>query len=126
VAKFDSVAWAKNVLRRAVKKTRGFITALNKSKYIVKKYNQDGSESKSYGVRWECAMCHTKDLTRKEIEMDHIHPVALSNNFEEWLKYLVCDADGYQVLCKSCHKNIKTKSDMIAIVASRRLRKKGE
>jgi hypothetical protein len=70
-------------------------------------------------------MCGVRDLTRKDIEMDHIHPVALSNNLEEWVQLLVCDADGYQVLCKSCHKNIKTKSDMKAIVANRK-RKKGE
>ena len=45
---------------------------------------------------------------QKEVEVDHITPIGLKKDFEEWvIELLMGDR---QVLCKRCHKK-KTKKD---------------
>ena len=61
----------------------------------------------------KCASCG-KRVFEKEAVVDHIEPVVpvegftgetwLSYNWTEYLRRLFCDVDGFQVLCKSCHK----------------------
>lgn len=45
--------------------------------------------------------------------MDHIEPVVPESGWDSWDGYierLFCNEDGYQVICKSCHKK-KTASE---------------
>jgi len=55
---------------------------------------------------YECASC--KDNWRnKDICLDHIDPVIDPvEGFKDWNEYirrLFCDAEGFQVLCRDCH-----------------------
>lgn len=42
----------------------------------------------------------------KEVEVDHIEPVIEVTGFVDWNTYierLLCEKEGYQILCKACH-----------------------
>lgn len=63
----------------------------------------------------ECAECHGL-FPAKEMQADHIDPVVpvdgewdgddrfLGYNWNQLLQRLFCEADGFQALCKGCHK----------------------
>ena len=58
---------------------------------------------------YECSKCklYFKD---KEIEIHHISDVGTLKCFEDlplFVERLFCGVDGYEVLCKECHKQIK-------------------
>jgi hypothetical protein len=47
------------------------------------------------------------------MQADHIDPVIPLTGFDSWdgvIKRLYCEADGFQALCKACHK-VKTKEE---------------
>jgi len=61
---------------------------------------------------YKCAMC-TKVHTRSNIQLDHILPVISLKGFKTWDEYidrLLCDPEGFQVLCRPCH-DAKTKGE---------------
>lgn len=47
-------------------------------------------------------------VAAKEVEVDHIDPVINPEtgfvSWDETIKRMFCEADGLQVLCKTCHK----------------------
>lgn len=56
---------------------------------------------------YECALC--KGLFKqKETVLDHINPVVDPKtgftNWDDYINKMFCDADGYQVICKSCNE----------------------
>lgn len=67
----------------------------------------------------KCASCG-KRVFEKEAVVDHIEPVVpvegftgemfLGYNWNQYLRRLFCEIDGFQVLCKPCHK-IKSKKE---------------
>ena len=53
--------------------------------------------------KYLCSEC--KDLFGpKEIAVDHIEAVGPIDNLQTYRERLFCGPDGYQVLCKPCHK----------------------
>jgi 5-methylcytosine-specific restriction endonuclease McrA len=67
-----------------------------------------------------CAEC-TELFDRRQVEVDHIEPIAFSESLEEWIEALYCG--DMQVLCKPCHK-IKSNSDKKRIAEWKKKRKK--
>lgn len=108
--KWDPIAFAKQVLRRATRKTRGYNQARKAASRREDETKKDGTKSKRYRVYYTCAGCGGRDFTAKQIQMDHISPIGLHTEMETWIKHLFCDATSYQCLCLSCHKH-KTKED---------------
>lgn len=61
---------------------------------------------------YECAHCHGV-FPAKEVQVDHIESVIPLTGFISWddvIKRMFCQADGLQVLCKTCH-TIKSKEE---------------
>lgn len=63
---------------------------------------------------YKCAKC--KQLfTNKEVQLDHIRPVIpTGRGFTTWdtyIKRLFVDKEGYQVMCKPCHKDKTTREN---------------
>lgn len=61
---------------------------------------------------YKCKACE-KIFKQKEVQADHISPVIPLTGFdtvEGFIKRLLCDVHGYQILCKPCHL-IKTKRE---------------
>ena len=111
VKSWNPIDFAKRVLRQATKKTRGYNEALKRASRREYETKKDGTPSKKYRVYYCCAMCGRKDLSRKQVEADHVVPIGLQFDLELWIRALFCNADGYQILCKDpCHKQ-KTKTD---------------
>lgn len=55
---------------------------------------------------YKCAKCEGS-FGPKEIQLDHIVPIVDPHlgfqNWEDFISKLFCDADGFQVLCRTCH-----------------------
>ena len=62
---------------------------------------------------YKCAACSNL-FKAVDVQVDHIDPVvSVEHGFEGWNVYIermFCEADGYQVLCKTCH-SIKTANE---------------
>lgn len=62
---------------------------------------------------YKCAAC-SKLFKGVDVQVDHIDPVvSVEHGFIGWDVYIermFCEADGYQVLCKTCH-SIKTANE---------------
>lgn len=62
---------------------------------------------------YRCASCGN-DFPAKQVQVDHIDPVIdPSIGFDTWdtvIARMFCEADGFQVLCKDCHK-VKTTAE---------------
>ena len=60
---------------------------------------------------FKCAIC-SNEFIATDVQVDHIHPVVDPkkgfNTWDEYIDRMFCEVDGYQVLCKPCHK---TKTD---------------
>jgi len=58
-----------------------------------------------------CELC--KKPTDK-IQVDHIKPIGLSKDWNEFFEFLFCSLDELQGICKSCHdkKTTKDKNEM--------------
>jgi 5-methylcytosine-specific restriction endonuclease McrA len=69
------------------------------------------SESDNKRLKWECQCSMCKGwFPQKEVEVDHIVPVGSLLSFEDiggFVERLLCELDGFVVLCKQCHK-VKT------------------
>jgi hypothetical protein len=63
--------------------------------------------------RFKCASC-SKEFERSEVHRDHKNPVVDPvSGFTTWDNYigrLLCDKDGYQILCIACH-DTKTQTE---------------
>jgi len=65
--------------------------------------NKDGDRSR---IKYECNMCKLL-YRRKEIQLDHVVPIIPVEGFDDWngvVPRMFVQCDGYQVLCKTCHK----------------------
>ncbi len=82
-------------------------------KYPVKSHvKANAKEMTDDGARWRCAHCDGLFLSM-DTEVDHIVPCGGLKKYEDlpgFVERMFCEADGFQVLCKPCHK-IKTKKD---------------
>jgi 5-methylcytosine-specific restriction endonuclease McrA len=61
---------------------------------------------------YTCNMCK-QIVGAKEIKIDHINPVIPIDGFKDWddvVKRLFCEEDGFQAICKPCH-DTKTKEE---------------
>lgn len=59
-----------------------------------------------------CAHC-TKWYASKEIEVDHIEPAGSLKTYSDlpgFVERMFCEAEGFQVLCKTCHQ-VKTNQE---------------
>lgn len=69
------------------------------------KLKKDGTPGKRRHISYRCNIC--KDLfPPSEVDLDHKEPIIPKSGFDSWdgvIGRLFCDADGFQVLCKSCH-----------------------
>lgn len=53
-----------------------------------------------------CNKCK-QEFPRKEVEANHIIPVVPVSGFDNWdgvISRMYCEKDGFEVLCKPCHK----------------------
>lgn len=65
--------------------------------------------------QYECFECGSI-FASKEVEVDHIVPAGSLKTFEDlpgFVERMFCEADGFQVLCKPCHK-VKTNAERTA------------
>jgi 5-methylcytosine-specific restriction endonuclease McrA len=61
---------------------------------------------------YRCEICHALE---KKLQVDHIKPVALAKDWNEYIDFLFCPENELQAICKTCHthktvidnKNIK-------------------
>jgi len=63
-------------------------------------------EGKRHRFEYECASCH-EDFQAKEIQVDHINPcgsLSKPEDLQRFVSNLFCEADGMQILCKTCHQ----------------------
>jgi len=64
---------------------------------------------------YKCAVCGN-DFPNKEIQVDHIDPVIDPNvGFVNWdvvIERMFCEKEGFQVICKPCHK-VKTQAERL-------------
>jgi 5-methylcytosine-specific restriction endonuclease McrA len=55
---------------------------------------------------YRCAMCKN-EFKRDQVDLDHVEPVvSLTEGYVDWdvyIRRLFVKAEGYQVLCKTCH-----------------------
>lgn len=76
-----------------------------KAAYTETKVNsKTGRQAKHF----KCNCCFN-DFPQKDVQVDHIQPVIDPFvGFQDWdttIERMFCEADGFQVLCKECHKN---------------------
>jgi hypothetical protein len=127
---FDPVAFAKQVMRRATRKTRGYNRALMRASYLEAQPKLDGTIGGKVRRWWVCEGCGRDKLNKKEVEVDHITPIALTSTLEEWIIALYCDESQLQVLCKGdnrdgCHPK-KTALDRDRIALWKKSRNDGQ
>lgn len=101
-AKFN--AWIKSLLRKGSTRWPPGFRALNDA-YVGEAINpKTGRRCKHY----KCASCGGH-FPAKEVAKDHINPVIdPATGFTSWddvIKRMFCEQDGYQVLCHTCHKH---------------------
>ena len=74
-------------------------------KFQAKKKVEKEVTGKRHRLEYQCADC-SEWFPNKEIQVDHIVPAGSLNSYEDiagFCERLLCEADGMQVLCKSCH-----------------------
>lgn len=81
---------------------------------IKKAYVKDGKNPKT-GRKCKLHKCeHCGNLfPQKDMQADHVNPVIPLTGFDSWdkvIERLFCEVDGYQAVCRECHK-IKTKEE---------------
>jgi len=62
--------------------------------------------------RYTCAGCGNM-FKLVDVQVDHISPVVSVEGFVDWNEYIsrmYCEADGFQVLCSTCH-SVKTQNE---------------
>lgn len=82
---------------------------LRKVSYMWAPRNEALRLAKVSWGKYTCASCDQVHQ-KKDIAIDHIHPVCPVTGFEGWdveISRLFCPIEGFQILCKDCHK-VKT------------------
>lgn len=91
-------SWVKAALRRASYKWP--------ARWEARKASKIGRN------QYVCAECEGV-FGNKEVQMDHIIPIAPDGwDWNGLIERLFCDASGWQVLCRECHR-LKTKRENI-------------
>jgi len=93
--------WLRSQLRRISMKWKPRSDALNNAK---KPYT---GENKRRKWQYQCSECNGW-YAGKEVQVDHIIPCGQLTDYEDlpgFVERLFCDADGLQVVCKSCHQD---------------------
>lgn len=105
-SKFQS--FIKSTLRKGTTRWPPKYEVLNAAKRGKRVNDSTGRLAEHY----ECAHCHGV-FPAKEVQVDHIESVIPLTGFISWddvIKRMFCQADGLQVLCKTCHA-IKSKEE---------------
>ena len=79
------------------------------AKFQAKKAAERTVTGKRHKYEYKCAEC-SKWFQGKEVQVDHIEPAGSLKSYNDlagFAERLFCEADGMQVLCKSCH-GVKT------------------
>lgn len=101
-ARFNS--FIKGALRSASVKWPPRYTVLSEA-YVGTKINKKtGRMCKHY----KCNLCKD-DFPQKDVEVNHIVPVIPVTGFTNWdevIERMFCEKEGFEVLCKPCHKSI--------------------
>ena len=82
---------------------RGFLTYPNRLEAIERAKYKD---TESY----ICANC-SHLFNREDINTDHIEPIGVFKNWEDFINKVFVTTDKLQVLCKECHKE-KTREEL--------------
>ena len=89
---------------------RFLVSILRRATYRWPERNAALSAARIERGLYKCAMCQGS-FKKDEVDIDHSLPVVnISNGFTNWddyIKGMFPDADGFQILCKSCH-DVKT------------------
>jgi len=100
-ARFNS--FIKSALRAASSRWPPKYSALKKATTEKKINWKTGRLAQHY----KCASCNN-EFPLKEVQVDHITPVIdPSTGFVDWdevIKRMFCEEDGFQILCQTCHK----------------------
>ena len=91
--------WLRVVLRRASLRWRPRREALVKAR-------RQRSDTPRKAFEYKCSFCQ-QWFREKEVEADHIIPVGSLTSFDDlpgFVARLFVEADGYQCVCKKCHK----------------------
>lgn len=86
-----------------------------KPRLEAKKATRRKSESENKRLRWEyqCSVCQDW-YADKEVELDHIAPCGTLRSFDDvpgFLERMLCDVQGFRVVCKGCHNKITHNKD---------------
>lgn len=102
VARYNS--FIKSALRNASQRWPPKYQKLNDACVGTKINPKTGRMAKHY----KCNCCK-QDFPAKDVEVNHIEPVVPISGFDSWdgvIKRMFCEADGLEVVCKTCHKSI--------------------
>lgn len=89
------------------------ISALRRASYRSPIRNEVLKNARQARNSYKCNGCGHTQYTRKEVAVDHIHPIVPITGWDTWdgfISRLFCDVTELQVLCKPCH-NYKTKEE---------------
>ena len=101
--------WLRGGLRRAFTKWPPKYEVVDLAKREIKKKRKGMGRFK---YEYQCNVCN-KWKTRKQVEVDHIHPCGSLKSYEDLVGFcsrLFVGVDKLQVICKPCHA-VKTKHD---------------
>ena len=107
------INYAKQILRRSCNKTRAHNEALSRAKYYEKMVRKDGTYGDKVLLFFTCEVCGNRGLKRKEVEVDHIVPIGLAENMEDWVDRLYCTSEELRVTCKPCHVRKSTEDKLL-------------
>lgn len=100
--KFNS--FIKSALRAASQRWPPKFQALADA-FVGKKVN---SKTGRVGKHYKCNCC-LQEFPSSEIQVDHILPVIDPDkgfiSWDEVIKRMFCDKEGFQILCTTCHKD---------------------
>lgn len=106
--KFDRKKFVINGLRQLTKRWPPRYRVENKSKKKIQEgFFKNGNPK--LRIKYQCNSCKGF-FARKDRQMDHVEPVVELSGFTNWDDYIermLPWEDGWQCLCKGCHK-IKT------------------
>lgn len=106
-ARFNS--FIKSALRSASVRWPPRYTVLSEALVGTKTNVKTGRMAKHY----KCNRCKG-EFPSKEVEVNHIIPVIPVTGFVSWddvINRMFCEKDGFEVLCKPCHRLVTTKEN---------------
>jgi len=85
------------------------IASLRRASYRWPPRNQAMTDARLSRGIYKCASCQGT-FSKKDIQLDHKDPIIPVTGWDGWegfINRLFCKAEGYQVVCSSCH-SVKT------------------